>query len=102
MKVLILPSLLILLPIGILFFIIKYWTKRKDISTAMKIALGSVFIFIGLGASFYAMALSMKGMAESNIKCTTGVVAFIPLGLLTYFAGVPLLLIFMKNKSLKN
>ena len=102
MKVLILPSLLILLPIGILFLIIKYWTKRKAISTAMKIVLGCIFISIGLGVSFYAMALSMEGMVESNIKCMTGVVAFIPFGVFTYLAGVPLLLIFMKNKSLKN
>ena len=101
MKSLILPPLLILLPIGILFLILQYWTKRKAISTGMKIILGIIFIAVGLLTSFYAMTVSMEGMADKNIKCMTGAVVFIPLGLVTYIVGVPLLLSFSKSKTLK-
>ena len=101
MKILILPTLLILLPIAILFFILKYWTKAKGISTGMKILLGIIFITVGLLTSFYAMTVSLEGMADKNVKCATGVVVFIPFGLFTYLAGVPLLLTLFKSKKLK-
>lgn len=101
MKILILPTLLILLPIGILFLILKYWTKEKVISKGMKIFLGIIFIAVGLLTSIYAMAISLEGMADKNVKCATGIVVFIPLGLFTYLAGVPLLLSLYKSKNLK-
>lgn len=96
MKILILPLFLILFPIGILFLITKYWTKRKAISPGLKIVLGIIFIAVGLLTSFYAITVSIEGMADKNIKCMAGVVVFIPLGLLTYIVGVPLLLSYRK------
>jgi len=101
MKILILPSLIILLPIGILLLIIKYWTNRKANSTGLKIVLGIIFIVIGLLTSLYAMTVSIKGMADKNVKCMTGAIVFIPFGLLTYIVGVPLLLSLSKSKSFK-
>ena len=99
MKILILPSLIILLPIGILFSIIKYWTNRKAISTGLKIVLGIIFIAIGLLTTIYAMSVSIEGMADKNVQCMTGVIVFIPFGLLTYILGVPLMLSLSKDKT---
>lgn len=99
MKILILPSLLILLPLGILFLILKYWTKGKSISIGIKFFLGIIFITLGLLTSFYAMTLSLEGMMDKNIKCATGVVVFIPFGLFTYMIGVPLLISLYKPKK---
>ncbi|WP_221392847.1 hypothetical protein [Dyadobacter sp. NIV53] len=101
MKILILPSLLILLPIGILFLFINYWKKRKIISIGEKIVLGITFIIIGLLNTIYAMTVSIDGMADKNVGCMTGVIVLIPFGLLTYIVGVPLLLSLSKSKSLK-
>ena len=98
MKILILPSILILLPLVILFLIIRYWNKRKAISMGEKIVLGIIFIAIGLLTTIYAMSVSIEGMADKNVQCMTGVIVFIPFGLLTYILGVPLLLSLSKGK----
>ena len=92
------PSLLILLPIVLLFFLLKYWTKRKPISIGLKIILGIVFVAIGLLTSFYAITISLEGMADKNITCMTGVIVFIPFGWLTYIVGVPFLLSLSKKR----
>ncbi len=101
MKILVLPSLLILLPIGILFFMLKLWPKPATLSTGLKIVLTVFFITTGLVTSVYAIGLSLNGMAEKHIRCATGVIIFIPYALCTYFIGVPLLLGLMKSSAIR-
>jgi len=101
-KVLFLPLLIILLPMGILFLILKYWSKQKDISLGSKIGLGLVFSAFGIWASFYAMFVSMEGMVDKGIICTTGTLVVVPFGVLINAFGVPLLLFLFKGKSIKN
>ena len=48
MNILILPLLIILLPVTLLFSIIKYWKKGKQVSIVQKIVLGIVFAVLGL------------------------------------------------------
>lgn len=100
MKILVLPLLLILLPIGILWLILKYLPKKQAITTGMKIALGFIFIAAGLVSTFYAMLISLDGMSDKNIKCANGVIVFIYFGLVIYMAAVPLLLFSHKPKKL--
>lgn len=100
MKTLILPLLLIILPIALLFFILKYWTKKYELSMVLKIALGLIFIAIGLFTSYYAVSMSIEGMADKQIKCFTGVAAFIPFSFVTNIIGIPLLLSFYPNKTI--
>lgn len=101
MKILILPLLLTLLPVALLFFILRYFRKQKDFSIALKIGLGLIFIAAGLMASYYAILVSIQGMSENKIQCMTGVVIFIPLGLAIYFVAVPFLLFSKKNRFWK-
>lgn len=101
MTILVLPSLLILLPISLLFFLLKYWAKRKAISIGLKLLLGTIFVIVGLLTSLYAMTISMKGMADKNIRCMTGAIVFIPFGLFVHLIGVPMLLILFKSKTLE-
>jgi len=101
MKILLLPSLLIMIPIISLFFLLKYLTKRKAVSMGLKLLLGTIFISFGLLTSLYAMTISMKGMADKNIQCMTGAIVFIPFGLFVYLVGVPLLLILFKSRTFK-
>ncbi|MCD2422519.1 hypothetical protein LQ567_07070 [Niabella pedocola] len=98
MKILILPALLILLPIVVLFCILRYGKRPNGFSTGLKILLGVLFIAAGLLVTYFAFLLSMEGMSDKNIQCATGAVVFIPFGLLTYLAGVPLLLALSKRQ----
>ena len=101
MKILILPLVIIVLPAISLFFLHKYLSKQKEISNSLKLVLGILFIAIGLFASWNAIAISIDGMSEKGINCLTGIVFFIPLAVVTYLAGVPILL-FKKRRRMIN
>ncbi|MBO9592643.1 MAG: hypothetical protein J7599_07005 [Niabella sp.] len=98
MKILVLPTVLVLLPIAVLFCILRYGKKTKGYSTGLKILLGFLFIPAGLLATFFALLLSIEGFMDKHIQCATGAVTFIPFGLLTYLVGVPLLLALSKRQ----
>lgn len=68
----------------------------------LKIALGLVFMAIGIASTFFAMIISISGMSDEGITCATGAVAFIPLGFLTNVIGIPLLLILSKGGTNQN
>lgn len=97
MKILVLPTALVLLPIAILFCILRYG-KRNGFSTGLKILLGMLFMAAGLLVTYFAFLLSMEGISDKNIQCATGAVTFIPFGLLTYLVGVPMLLTLSKRQ----
>lgn len=91
MKILFLPILVILAPLFLLGFILAYWKRLKSISIGWKVALGFAFVILGALTSVCATFISMKGMLEANIKCLTGIIIFVPYGVITYIIGVPLL-----------
>jgi hypothetical protein len=99
MKILLLPSLITLLPAIVLFLILKYQAKNKKLSLVAKIILSVLFIVLSFSATFYAMIISLEGMAEKQIQCATGVAAFIPLGLLSA-VGVAFLLFSNRGRNL--
>jgi len=102
MKILLIPFLIILSPLVILYFVLRDINKTKKISVLLKIALGLVFIIIGIMTTYFAMAISMGGMSEKGITCMTGVIVFIPLGFFVNVIEVPLLLILFKSGTHKN
>ena len=97
MKIFIIPLLLISLPIFALFLIVKYWKKDKKIPIALKIVLGMVFVILGLALTYCAIIISIHGHAAGGIQSATGVVTFIPLGLLANCIGIPAILISENN-----
>ena len=101
MKVFFIPLFLTLLPLLTLVLIVNYWLKNKRISILFNIFLGFLFFCLGLLASFYSMTFSMKGMVENNIRCVTGSIVFIPLGILIYSIGIPSLLVFFQKRKIK-
>jgi hypothetical protein len=102
MKILLIPFLIILIPLVILFFFLRHLTKAKKISVLLKIALGLVFIAIGIPTTFFAMTISISGMSDKGINCMTGAVAFIPLGFIVNLIGIPLLLALTKGRTKEN
>ncbi len=102
MKILLIPFLIILTPLLILFFVLWYLNKTKRVSVLIKIALGLVFIPIGIMTTYFAIITSMNGMSENGVTCMTGVVAFIPLSFLVNVIGIPLLLILFKSGIKEN
>ncbi|MEO5890125.1 MAG: hypothetical protein ABIQ31_07730 [Ferruginibacter sp.] len=101
MQTLFIPLVIILTPITILFFLLRYFKKSKTISTSLKIVLGFAFAIIGLLTSFYAMIASIAGMSQNGIRCATGAAFFIPLGFLVNIIGIPLLLVLFKSANSK-
>lgn len=97
MKILLLPLLITLLPVIILFLIIKYPAKNKNFSLFATIILSVLLTAFSLLAAFYAMIISIEGMAENQIQFMTGAITFIPLGLLSAIAA--LFLLFTKRKK---
>jgi hypothetical protein len=98
MKILLIPLLSVLTPVAALFFLLRYLNKTKRISALLKIALGLIFIPVGLLATYMAVVVSIKGMIGNGITCATGAVAFIPLGLLVNVIGIPFLLVSFQKK----
>jgi ABC-type multidrug transport system permease subunit len=96
MKILVLPLIITFLPSIILFLRLKYWAKTKKISIVTKIVLSVLFIAISLLTTFYAVLVSIEGLAENQVQCMTGAIVFIPLGLVNVVC-VPLLL--FSNRS---
>jgi len=99
MNILLIPFLIILTPLIILFFTLRYLNKTSQISVLMKIALGIIFIATGIIATYFAMLTSMYGMSEKGVKCVTGAVFFIPLGFLVNVIGIPVFLILFKMRQ---
>jgi len=95
--ILVVPTLIILLPVTLLFLIIKYWKKDKKVSIGLKITLGVVFILLGLVLTYVAIIVSIQGHMNKGIQCASGVVTFIPMSLFINFIGIPLILIFANN-----
>ena len=97
MTILILPLLIILLPITLLFLIIKYRKKDKKVSIGLKIVLRIVFVVLGLILTYVAIIVSIQGHMNKGIQCATGVIIFIPFGLFVNVLGIPLMLSLEKN-----
>jgi len=102
MIILIIPLLIVLLPTIILFLLIKFWRKNRRISTGDKIALGVGFFIIGLIFTLLALFISIQGHMVAGIKCASGAVALIPIGIIFNLIGIPLVLILEKNIRKKN
>jgi hypothetical protein len=98
MKILVLPLIVTFLPIMVLFLVLKYWAGNKNIPLVYKIVLSVLFMAVSALSAYYAVLISIEGMAEKQIQCMTGAIVFIPLGLLNV-TGIPLLL-FSKNRTL--
>jgi hypothetical protein len=98
MQILIIPLLITLIPVATLFFVLRHLGKTKKISLFLKIALGLIFIAIGLVATYFAIVVSIKGITDKGISCATGAVVFLPLGILLNIIGIPLLLISFQKK----
>lgn len=97
MKTLLLPLLLILLPIIVLAIILKFWTKKSQITILVKTSLGITFFALGLVALYFAMQLSIEAMVDNNIRCMTGSIVFIPVAFLIYAIGIPTILLLSKK-----
>jgi hypothetical protein len=97
MIILIIPLLLIALPSTILFLVIKFWNKNRRISTGYKIALGVGFAIIGVIFTLLALIVSIQGHMTGGIKCASGAVVLIPLGLMVNLIGILLILISEKK-----
>lgn len=102
MKTLLSPLLLILLPIIVLAIILKFWTKKSQITILVKTSLGITFFALGLVALYFAMQLSMGAMIDNNIKCMTVSIVFIPVALLIYTIGIPVMLVSSKKTAKLN
>lgn len=83
-----------------MFLILKYPARNKKLPLGAKIILSVLFTALSFPATFYAMIISLEGMAENQIQCATGVVAFIPLGLLSA-VGVAFLLFSNRGGNLQ-
>jgi len=99
MKILILPMALIFLPIACLFILLKYTEKLNHLSIFTKSVLAVLLMSIGILFSYFAILLSIEGMSENGIQCMTGVVFFIPVGLLVNVIGIPTLLFLKKARK---
>ena len=97
MKILILPLLLIIFPSILLFLIIRYWKIEKQFSLRLKVALGMLFVILGLVFTYLAIIVSIHGHMDKGIQSATGVVVFIPMGLLVNLIGIPIILFLEKN-----
>jgi len=97
MKILILPLFIILLPVTLLFLIIKYWKKGKHVSIVQKIVLGITFAALGFVLMYVAIIVSVHGHADRGIQCASGVIIFIPMSLFVNFIGIPLILFLERN-----
>jgi hypothetical protein len=92
LKIFALPLLLTILPIVCLYFLLKVASGKVALSVLLKILLAFIFALTALLGSFYALKVSIEGMREDNIRCMTGAVTFLLLGLFINVIGIPLLL----------
>ena len=97
MKIVVLPLFVTFLPIILLVLILKYWVGNRNISIAVRIALCVLFLAMSFLTTFYAVIISIEGMAENQVQCMTGAIVFILPGLLNVI-GVPLLLFSKRTK----
>jgi len=97
MLILILPMIIVLFPILLLFLIVKYWKKGKQIPNGKKIAIGLGFTILGVIFTLLAMIVPIQGHMTGGIQCATGAIIFIPIGIKVNLIGIPLILIFEKK-----
>ncbi|HEX6430167.1 MAG TPA: hypothetical protein VF008_20880, partial [Niastella sp.] len=95
MEILVIPLAVILTPFLMMFLILRYLNKAKGVTWLLKISLGLLFMAIGIMATIFAIQMSINGLLEKGVKCMTGIVVFIPIGIAS-IVGIPLLLIFTK------
>lgn len=98
MQILLIPFLIILIPVVTLYLVLQHLGKRKKISLLLKIALGLIFMIVGIMMTFIAVLVSINGMGNAGVTCATGAVVFLPLGILVNVIGIPLMLISFRNK----
>ena len=101
MKILLIPLLIVFSPVVILFFVLRHLNKAQEISISLKIALGLVFVALGMAATFFAVITSLAGISDEGISCGTGAIVFIPIGIIANLIGIPILLISNKGRQKK-
>ncbi len=97
MKILIFPIIIQLIPLIALFLVLRFLRKTQTVSIFLKIALGLITFILGLPVTYLAMNISMSGMSDKGITCAIGAITFIPLGLLLYVFGIPIILYHSKK-----
>jgi hypothetical protein len=108
MKSLIIPLIISLSPIAILAILLEVLSRYTRISLGLKIILCVFFLTLNLFAIYYSMTISLEGIGEkfknlkpNQMRCATGVVTFLYLGIVT-LAGIPLLIFTKKRKRAVN
>src|SRR5688572_26002448 len=101
METLFIPLVIILLPFLMMYLILRYLNNAKGVTWLLKISLGLLFMAIGMMAIIFAIQMSLNGLLEKGVKCMTGIVVFIPIGIAS-IVGIPLLLIFYKGSPKKS
>jgi hypothetical protein len=93
-----LPFICLCSPMMILTLVLIYRPKEEDLKTSEKLLLGFIAMIGAVIMSFVAFHIFAIQLSSSGVKCVTGAIFFIPLGIVINLIGVPLIL--LQNKSL--